>query len=84
VRLLLLEAMTGSEEMTMPQRRAYVPVQIGVRLPPRLKIWLEQRADTEDLSVSTLVRQWIAEHAKRDLQRSEVAGDGGVSVGSNE
>jgi NADH:ubiquinone oxidoreductase subunit len=64
----------------MSSRRVYVPVQVGVRLPPRLKAWLEQRADAEDMSVSTLVREWIQEHARRDLQQRHEVGDGDLSV----
>jgi hypothetical protein len=65
----------------MRVRRGHLPVQIGVRLQSSLKAWLDQRADLEETSVSTLVRSWIQEHAKRDLlQRNEVAGDGGLSI----
>jgi predicted HicB family RNase H-like nuclease len=46
----------------------YLPVQIGVRLQPRLKAWLDRQAEVEEVSVSTLVRQWIVEQHKRDLQ----------------
>ena len=63
----------------MRTRRGHLPVQIGIRLQPRLKVWLEQRADAEETSVSTLVRQLIQDHAKRDLQRSE-GSDGGLRV----
>jgi hypothetical protein len=61
----------------MRTRRGHLPVQIGVRLQSSLKAWLDQRADAEEVSTSALVRQWIQEHAKRDLQRREVL-DGAV------
>jgi predicted transcriptional regulator len=60
----------------MRTRRGHLPVQIGVRLQSSLKVRLDQCADAEEVSVSTLVRTWIQEHAKRDLlQRGEVQGD---------
>jgi hypothetical protein len=57
----------------MRTRRGHLPVQIGVRLQSSLKAWLDKRADLEETNVSTLVRQWIQEHAKRDLQHREVS-----------
>lgn len=56
----------------MRTRRGHLPVQIGVRLQPSLKAWLDQRADAEETSVSTLVRMWIQREARRDLQQAEV------------
>jgi hypothetical protein len=65
----------GGDAMAM--QRSYNPSTVGVRLPPRLKAWLIERADAEEMSVSTLVRTWIAREAKRDLQgsRAVVQGD---------
>ena len=60
----------------MRVRRGYVPVQIAVRLQPSLKAWLDQRADLEETSVSTLVREWIRREAKRDLHSREGDRDG--------
>jgi hypothetical protein len=43
----------------MRTKRGHLPVQIGVRLQSSLKAWLDQRADLEETSVSTLVRTWV-------------------------
>ena len=56
----------------MRTRRGHLPVQIGVRLQPSLKAWLDQRADAEETSVSTLVRQWIQDQARKDLVPGKV------------
>jgi hypothetical protein len=74
------QAMRGSEGREMRTRRGHLPVQIGVRLQSSLKAWLDQRADAEETNVSTLVRQWIQEHAKRDLQCREVMQDDHLQV----
>lgn len=55
----------------MHTRRGHLPVQIAVRLTPRLKAWIDQRADAEETSVSTLVRTWIQREARRDLVKGE-------------
>jgi hypothetical protein len=62
--------------MRTPRPGGYLPVQIGVRLTPRLKAYLDRRADEEEMCVSTLVRTLIEREAKRDLQQTiEVQGD---------
>lgn len=55
-----------------------VPVQAIIT--PAMKAWLEQRADAEAVSVSTLIRQWIVREAKRDVQSSQVVQDGNLSA----
>jgi hypothetical protein len=44
---------------------------IGICLHPRLKAWLEERAEAEGMSVSTLVRTWIVREAKHELRPAE-------------
>jgi hypothetical protein len=60
------------------ERKVYATTQIGVRMHPELKSWLEQRAEAEHMAPSVLVRTWIEREARRDLQvqaPTEVAPD---------
>jgi hypothetical protein len=59
-----------------------VPVQVGVRLTPRLKAWITARADEEAISVSTWIRTMIAREARKDLVKGEVK-DGGLPIVSD-
>jgi len=72
--------MRDTEEQAMRTNRAYVPETVAVRLTSRLKTWVTQRADAEEVSVSTLIRLLIAKEAQRDLQRREVVQDDRLSV----
>jgi hypothetical protein len=60
-----------------------MPLQIAVRVGPTLKAWLDARAVQEEMSVSTLIRQWIQEHARQDLKHSEVVGDGDLRTSND-
>jgi hypothetical protein len=43
---------------------------MGVGLPLGLLLWLEMRAGEEQRSTSTLIRRWIEERAKVELQKA--------------
>jgi hypothetical protein len=55
--------------------KAYLPVQIAVRLPAPLKTWCERRADERDMSVSAFIRRLVEEEARRELRRERPDGE---------
>lgn len=53
----------------MPKRMLY-PAFRGGRLPAKLAAWLDAKAEREETTTSALIRQWVADQAKRDLVNS--------------
>ena len=52
-------------------RLSKTPIYVGVRLPLRLRLWPEMWAGEEHVSTSTLIRRWIEERAKVDVQKAQ-------------
>ena len=64
----------------MLARKSWLPHHIGVRLDERMIAWVQEQADGERMTVSRFVREILEREAKRDVQRSEVQGNGGLSA----
>jgi hypothetical protein len=48
-------------------KRLLYPAYRGGRLPAKLAAWLDAKAEREETITSALIRQWVADQAKRDL-----------------